>query len=65
MVLCGMGVLILPVLAMVYYFRFKDRGQLWQTFQAKDWSTAIRLSSSDHYFGKLASYWHCVLLLLR
>ena len=29
------GFLILPVLAMVYYFRFKDRGQLWQTFQAK------------------------------
>ena len=55
------GFLILPVLAMVYYFRFKDRGQLWQTFQAKkDWSTAIRLSSSDHYFWKKT----CVLLAL-
>ncbi len=45
--------LMIPILGVLYYFRYKDRIKLWQIFQTKkNWESDIRLSDSGQYFWK-------------
>jgi Ca-activated chloride channel family protein len=58
------------MLAILYYFRYKDRLQLWQTFQTKkNWPFAIRLSHPDHFFWRkiivLSALFFIIIALLR
>ena len=51
--------LLVPILMVIQYFRFKDRKKLWSHFQHPDrWNKHILFSDSGHYF------WQKVLLLL-
>jgi Ca-activated chloride channel family protein len=43
--------LIIPVLLMIQFFRYKDRSKLWTHFQhPRNWKSDIQLSDSGHYF---------------
>ena len=64
------GLLMIPILAMIYYFRYKDRSKLWQLFQSKKhWKDMIRLSDSGNYFWQklfiLFALFFIVIALMR
>ena len=56
--------IVAPILILLYYFRFKDRVRIWETFQKpKKWATDIKQSDTGSYFWRKAII-ICSLLLI-
>ena len=45
--------ILIPILSLLYIFRFKDRKKIWSIFQQrKRWDEAINLSNSEIFFWR-------------
>ena len=56
---------LVPILGLIYYFRFKDRLKLWQFFQHQSrWNQTIQLSDQGFFFWKKAIALIVLLLMI-